>query len=145
VDKAIKLKTTYDVLKKNKQFVELNLEKIEKVIEKKELYTQTIESVQFGFVSLESDFKRLSEEFRLSKLKMEYNKNSFLKKNADSVPIKLFFYGSLIDALNFMNYLEKDSPYIRINSVKSVFEKNSVEPGFELKLMYKYRVSARQI
>ena len=145
MDKAIELKTTYDVLKKNRQFVEANLEKIEKVIEENELFTQTIESLQFGFLSLESDLKKLSEEFQLSKLKMEYNKNSFLNKNEGSVPIKLYFYGSLIDALHYMNYLEKESPFIRINSVKVIFEKNSVKPSFELKLTYKYQVSVRQI
>jgi len=76
---------------------------------------------------------------------MEYNKNSFLNKNAGSVQIKLSFLGSLIDSLNYMNSLEKDSPFIRINSVKAIYEKNSEKPKFELTLTYKYQVTARQI
>ena len=144
-DKSIKLKRTYDELHKNRKFVEANLDQIEKVIEKKELFSQTIESVQFGFISLENDLQKISDNFSLSKLKIDYNKKTFLNKNAASVQIKLNFYGSLIDTLSYMNTLEKDNPFIRINNVKAAFDKNLLLPNFELNLTYKYQVSAAQI
>ena len=118
---------------------------IEKVIEKKELFSQTIESVQFGFISLENDLQKISDNFSLSKLKIDYNKKTFLNKNAASVQIKLNFYGSLMDTLSYMNTLEKDNPFIRINNVKAAFDKNLLLPNFELNLTYKYQVSAAQI
>jgi len=142
VEEAIELKATYDTLQKNKAFVEANLDKIEKVVKGKEFFSQSVESVQFGFLSMESALNNLSEEYRLTKLKMEYSKKSFLNKNSGSVPVKLFFYGSLVDALNYMKTLEKESPFIRIKTVKTSFEKNSIAPKFELKLTYKYMVSA---
>jgi len=125
-DKSIKLKRTYDELQKNRKFVEANLDRIEKVIEKKELFSQTIESVQFGFISLENDLQKISDNFSLSKLKLN-------------------FYGSLMDSLSYMNTLEKDNPFIRINNVKAAFDKNLLLPNFELNLTYKYQVSAAQI
>jgi len=144
-DKSIKLKRTYDELYKNRKFVEANLDKIEKVIEKKEIFSQTIESIQFGFISLENDLQKISDNFSLSKLKIDYNKKAFLNKNSASVQIKLNFSGSLMDALSYMNALEKDNTFIRINNVKAVFDKNLNQPNFELNLTYKYQVSAAQI
>ena len=140
-DEIIHLKNTHALLLKHKQFVGENSEAINKALQNQEAFFQSIDSPQFGFLSVETLFRQLSDRYRLKELRTDYKRDIASESATGDVPIRLTFHGSAPDAIACLNRIETGYPYLAVSSVTAIFDADQGMVRFEVDLIYKFRIT----
>ena len=132
-----------EISRSERQFLHYNSENISKVLEKRALYQQPIESLKLGALSVENLLKVLVAKYDLKEFRTECHPGEV---NQGSMPVMLSFQGSFDGALKLLGVLQKDYPYLLIRQVKITPHHPDHKAGFQILFNYRYRIfSAKSV
>ena len=128
-----------EVSRNERQFLLYNSENISRVLKKRALFHQPVESLKLGLLSVENQLQGLVAKYDLKEFRTECHPG---KASQGSMPVRLSFQGSFERTLKLLGVLQKDYPYLLIKQVKIVPHQPEHKAGFQILFNYRYRVSS---
>lgn len=120
------------------QFLKYNSEGISGISEKKESLFRTAESIKLGLLSVEDLLNALAARYDLSRIEIEGHED---QEDNGTVPISIFFKGSLNRAVQYISSLQKDYPFMPIGRIKMSVDEAVGQTEFHLTLNCRFKIS----
>jgi hypothetical protein len=128
-----------EISRNERQFLQYNSENISRVLKKRALFHQPVESLKLGLLSVENQLQGLVAKYDLKEFRTECHPS---KASQGSMPVRLSFQGSFERTLKLMGVLQKDYPYLLIKQVKITPHQLEHNAEFNILFDYRYRVSS---
>lgn len=128
-----------EISRSERQFLQYNSENISKVLEKRALFQQPVESLKLGVLSVENQLKVLVAKYDLKEFRTECRPG---KADQGSMPVMLSFQGSLDRTLKLLGIIRKDYTYLLIKQMKITPHQADHRARFQILLNYRYRISS---
>jgi hypothetical protein len=128
-----------EISRNERQFLQYNSENISRVLKKRALFQQPVESLKLGLLSVENQLQGLAAEYALKGLRTEFHPG---KASEENMPFTLSFHGSFEKTLRLLDVLQKDYPYLLIKQVKIIPHQPEHNAEFQILFNYRYRDSS---
>jgi hypothetical protein len=123
-------------------FVQKNRHEIDKILTKRAVYRQPVESVQIGCLSMKNQLRALATAHNLTVLEFNIDTGQTI---TDSVPVSLTLVGTYADALGWLAALERDYAHAPAVQVKVQRAQGLHMPQFEVRIRYYFELAGPQM
>lgn len=130
-----------EISRNERQFLQYNWENISRVLKKRALFHQPVESLKLGLLSVENQLQGLVAKHDLKEFRTEFHPS---KASQGSMPLKLTFKGSFERTLKLVGALQKDYHYLLIKQMKIVPHQPEHNAEFQILFNYRYTDSSEE-
>ena len=141
MDKIKKRGEKMELSRMENQFLKYNSENISRVLNKRASFFQTVESLKFGFLSVENQQKELAANHKLGDVKIEGHLDN---ASQGSMPIILSVKGTYETTLPILAHLQEKFPYLPVTSVRITPHRPQNQIQFQIWMNYRHSISTAE-